>query len=118
MRFDEVVGYTYDVGLYCPDDVIGLMIQKGKAPAAAEDRNSEYVLDELATGLEVTREDENSFDSEDFPKVILAIDSEGLACGTCNKALKSGAVVIDLTGENTEAEQQPQRSDRRQLSER
>jgi hypothetical protein len=67
-----VVGYTYAADTYCHDcivDVIG-------------------PLDERAEALGIDTDDERSYDSDDFPKVVFASQVEDAEyCGSCHELL-------------------------------
>lgn len=66
----EIVGYTYKADNYTPAGVIERMVRDGEASPAARDMNTEDALDQIASANAIDREDERSFDSDDFPKVI------------------------------------------------
>jgi hypothetical protein len=68
MALWDIAGYTFNAENYCPADVVGRM--DGQCSVPAED--AEAKLDYLAVMLGIDREDERSFDSGDFPKVIFA----------------------------------------------
>jgi rRNA maturation protein Nop10 len=67
----EIVGYTYRAADHCPSCIVVTLIQTPLplSPAAA-DMGAEPLLDQLAAYLGVDRDDETSFDSGDFPKVV------------------------------------------------
>ena len=80
-KSDAIVGYSYKASTFCPTHLIELMVQNGKLSPAARDMLEEDALDQLAEAEAVDREDEHSFDSDDFPKVILSVDLEdGESC--------------------------------------
>jgi hypothetical protein len=73
----QIAGYTYQAENYSPDDMLNLLIES--IPANIEDAQhyaygfnteTEELLNEWADNVGVNREDERSFDSGDFPKVI------------------------------------------------
>ncbi len=64
------VGYTYKADLYEPAQLIEAMIRSGDASPAAREMDVEDVLDQIASANGIDREDEYSFDSDDFPKPV------------------------------------------------
>ena len=96
MRVDEIVGYTYKAAHWCPkclqshlaetwirrrsiggDIVGGYRWHILNLPGFNSKTDFEDVLDRLAIGEGIDRGDEWSFDTDDFPKVILAGWCEG-----------------------------------------
>ncbi len=76
-KADEIVGYTFGADHYCAECVIRVM--GGDATVTPE-----VQLDALAISRGIDRYDEQTFDSDNFPKVIFASDADGLdACGYC-----------------------------------
>lgn len=57
-RIDEVVGYVYAADLHCYTCIGG------------KDDDAERYLDQWATRLGIDRDDEYSFDTNDFPKPV------------------------------------------------
>lgn len=88
----RVTGYTFRADIYCPS-CIGREISEfvresgGSLPEGLNRWQVEAALDAIAEVLKVDRDDEVTFDSDDFPKVILSIEDDGLACGTCGEGL-------------------------------
>lgn len=66
----DIVGYTYKAENYRPEDLIERLIRDGLATPAARDMAVEDVLDQIAGANAIDRQDEYSFDTDDFPKVI------------------------------------------------
>lgn len=80
-KSDAIVGYSYKAATYCPEHLIELMVQNGTASPGARGMAPEDVLDQLAAGEGIEREDEHSFDSDDFPKVVLDVQlQDGESC--------------------------------------
>ena len=99
MRLDEIVGYTYQAAHWCPDclqshlaatwprrssskgarhaTVGGYRWEIENLPGWNSKTDFEDVLTYLAIGEGIDREDGCSFDTDDFPKVILAGWCEG-----------------------------------------
>ncbi|MGH9228314.1 MAG: hypothetical protein ACRD07_06190 [Acidimicrobiales bacterium] len=87
-RVDEIAAYLYRAGLYCPACAIEAMIAHRDASPAARDMPVEAVLDQCAEALALDRGDEASFDSSEFPKVVLRIDvADGDRCSSCHLEL-------------------------------
>ena len=72
-KSDAIVGYSYKAATYCPEHLIELMVQQGTASPGARGMAVEDVLNQLAGAEGIEREDEHSFDSDDFPKVVLDV---------------------------------------------
>lgn len=72
MKSHDIVGYTYKADNYLPEALIELMISNGTASPGARGMSAEDVLDQIAATNGIDREDEYSFDTDDFPKVIFA----------------------------------------------
>jgi len=65
MSAADIVGYIYKADLVCPPCILGLVQM-----SHAEHFDAEQGLDAIARFFGINREDESSFDSGDFPKVI------------------------------------------------
>lgn len=83
MKAWTVVGYTYAADIYCTECV--LKVYTGDENEWALD--TEDRLDQYAETLGIDRQDEWTFDSGDFPKVVFADQDEGDHCGLCHEAL-------------------------------
>lgn len=68
--YSKPVAYQWESELYSPDGLVEAMIGKGRAAPAARDMSVEDVLDQIAGAEAIDREDEYSFDSDDFPKAV------------------------------------------------
>lgn len=68
MNLDAIVGYTFKADEYCPGCVIKQLAPPCFNPV--EGTTAEEVLDLLASKRDIDRQDETSFDSGDFPKVV------------------------------------------------
>jgi hypothetical protein len=87
-RLDEIAAYLYRADLYCPACVVEAMMARRDASPAARDLPVEAVLDQCAQALALDRSDEISFDSSEFPKVVLRIElGDGDRCGACGDEL-------------------------------
>jgi hypothetical protein len=96
LRADAIVGYTFNADNYCTRCFAKVLptgegeAYDGWALADGVSMSTEDNLTEIATAFGIDREDESSFDSGDFPKVIFACQIDGPeACGLC------GADLID-----------------------
>lgn len=71
----DIVGYMYCAAEYTPEQwhaaYVERWIQGGVLAPAARDMAVEDILNQAAAYLGIDRDDEYSFDSDDFPKVIL-----------------------------------------------
>lgn len=95
MKAWTLVGYVYRADLWCPACMriraladagqLGFYVSDGIDTATTED-----VLSDLAALRSIDREDEKSFDSDDFPKVLLAdsTDQDDRCC-------RCGRLLID-----------------------
>jgi len=87
MKAFDIVGYTYQAANYCNDCIVYQMPKDSISPAAF-DMNVEDVLNQLAAYLGVDRDDEWSFDSGDFPKVIFqSMVEDWETCAQCDNEL-------------------------------
>lgn len=87
-RSDEIAAYSYRAGLYCPVCVIEAMIADGIAAPAARDMATDDVLEQCAGALGIDRDDESSFDADEFPKPV-HLDSltDAATCDRCQAPL-------------------------------
>lgn len=87
-RCDEIAAYSYRAEIFCPACTIEALIAAEDATPAARDIPVEAVLDQCAGALAVDRDDETTFDSDEFPKVVhldgVAADEQ---CGACRQNL-------------------------------
>jgi len=87
----EIVGYTFQAEILCPAcTLIALPTGEGEPFDGWEDLThmpAEDNLTELAAGFGIDRDDERTFDSGDFPKVIHSSDSNGETCDACGEDL-------------------------------
>lgn len=73
---DPIVGYQYQAENYPADDIVGVLAGAYSAqfdqvdPAVLTNGTTEEILDALAIVMGVNRQDERTFDSGDFPKVV------------------------------------------------
>lgn len=86
----DIIGYTYKTDNYCPDCILHKMMPPGYLQEVA----TEQALDLIATGVGLDRQDQRSFDSGDFPKVVFRDqllspedDAHPEHCGRCGVGL-------------------------------
>lgn len=80
----RITGYTYRADNYCPDCLNRELTPTGHNQVSA--LGVEDMLDKLAEAAGIDRGDEYTFDSDDFPKVVLSVDDDGITCGQCGEA--------------------------------
>lgn len=89
----DIVGYTYQAETLCPGCTIdALPTGEGEAFDGWEDAtgrmSAEENLTELALAFGIDRQDESSYDSDDFPKVVFASSVEDEeTCDRCGGPL-------------------------------
>jgi hypothetical protein len=86
MGHGDIEAYAYQADLYCPR----CMVRFFDHVAPRLPRYPELILELAAELLGINREDESSFDSGDFPKVVLGInlnDDRYDHCGSCGDCL-------------------------------
>ena len=76
MRSTDIVAYTYQAELLCPDCVL-VAVDTYHLP----NEDAEGALDRAARLRGIDREDESSFDSDEFPKVVFADSIESYVTG-------------------------------------
>lgn len=90
MKAWDIVGYTYRADIWCPSCIVGCAKVWGGTLGRPDD--AEEMLDACAKIRGIDREDERSFDSDDFPKVIFASDVDDCEfCGECGDCLIGGS---------------------------
>ena len=78
--FDEIVAYTYQADIYCPECVLEVMDYQNAIPPNKNTNSVEDYLDEIASdpSYPINRSDESTFDSDIFPKVVLDCQLESI----------------------------------------
>lgn len=74
----DIAGYTFNADIYCPQHVCQAMGKRNMPGKTTEESLAVY-----ARKMNVSREDERSFDSGDFPKVIFR-DQAHDGCSAAN----------------------------------
>jgi hypothetical protein len=69
------VAYMFQADLYTPAGLVNRLVELGIRSPGAWSMSAEDVLDQWANDEGVERNDEYSFNSDDFPKVILPFDT-------------------------------------------
>lgn len=70
----DIVGYTYRADNHRPDALVEALIREGRLAPGARGMDPDEALDQLAAIEGVNRQDEYTFDSDEFPKVILFVN--------------------------------------------
>lgn len=85
---NPIIGYTYKAELLCPSCLIETLIQSKELSPFARDMAPEEALDILAIP-NIDRADEYSFDSDEFPKVVLShqVETPTVTCDRCGEVL-------------------------------
>lgn len=87
MSATDIVAYVYKAEVLCPECIVPALAGGTTFPDA---ETTEEILNNLAAYCfpGVDRENEKSFDSDVFPKVIFESEiEENEKCGTCGKAI-------------------------------
>lgn len=71
MHATQISAYTYQAQTLCPHCTMQA-VSAATNTCFASIAPAELFLDQMATTLGIDREDEHSFDSSDFPKVVFA----------------------------------------------
>lgn len=92
---DSIVGYTYTAEQFCINCMHGPSVAIFReAGGKVESMSVETNLDAAALYLKVNRLDEHTFDTGDFPKVILEAQVDGCEhCGRCNEPLVGDCII-------------------------
>lgn len=78
-----IAAYMYRAELFCPNCIVSQMHW-----SPTEDRSSaEDSLDDMAHVAGIDRQDEWSFDSDNFPKVVFSDELADDYCGGCGEKL-------------------------------
>ena len=90
MKAYDIVGYTFDADTYCPECVLDIANEWLYADGVKVGyMRVEDALDAWATSAKITRDDEWTFDSGDFPKVVFcdSVEDDTEVCGNCFEPL-------------------------------
>lgn len=88
----DIVGYMFKADIYCPEHIIEAMTStedfEGWGLAEGVEMSVEENLNEIAAAFATDRQDESSFDSDEFPKVIFAgMGNEDVLCSVCGEII-------------------------------
>lgn len=99
-----VIGYTFKAENYCPAHVMPALTadpeydgwELGEGITMPVEQN----LNEIAYHFGIDREREHTFESDNFPKVVLRHDVNAAEsrCGTCDVALIDAEHVVEVQG--------------------
>jgi len=81
-KADTVVGYTFQAETLCKSCTYNAALADWDPWVGPEAE-----LDAMAARMGIDREDQTTFDSDDFPKVIFASDVDGDTCDGCGEEL-------------------------------
>lgn len=97
MNAADIAGYTYNTSEFHAWCLVDFFVDVRALSPAARDMGTEVALDQLAVEMGINREDEYSYDSSEFPKVVFASDVEADRdrCEYCNGALVGDALTGD-----------------------
>lgn len=94
MRATDIIGYTFRADTYCPECINDALPTGEGEPydgwgvASGVRSSPEDLLNETALAFGIDRNDERTFDSDDFPKVIFVSQVEDHeTCGGCGRTL-------------------------------
>lgn len=85
---DEPLGFMFQAEIYCPACMTEILIERGEASPAARDMITCEVLEQISHAAGVDFDDEYSYDSDDFPKVVRD-NGEDDVCGRCGEPLQN-----------------------------
>lgn len=88
----DIVAYTFQADTWCPGCVREYATAQinflGKFYVDTEDMSTEGVIGHWADAVGIDRDDEHSYDSGDFPKVVFASSVEDTEhCGQCGQEI-------------------------------
>jgi hypothetical protein len=95
MNAADIAGYTYQADVYCPDcisqQVNGAAQRFGTVPGPVAWETTEEYLARIANMMGIDPEQEETYDSDDFPKVVFVDQccdgGEHTECGRCGEDL-------------------------------
>jgi hypothetical protein len=89
MKAWDIVGYSYKAETLCQGCILDKVSKARELFNISEYIDTEGALNAAAAMQHVDREDEKSYDSGDFPKVVFAsqVESDGERCDSCGESL-------------------------------
>lgn len=87
--FDKIVGYVYKADIFCEKCIRRKLRVENFITEKERSHKTEDFLDLISEEMGIKRDDEYSFDSWEFPKVIFASDIELEIdyCSACKKLI-------------------------------
>ncbi len=98
MHASDIIAYTYRADQWHRDCVVRALYGEGRAAPAALDMDSESVLAQIAGAEGIDHQDEHTFDSDNFPKVVFADAADDMlddTCGGCGEPIIEGTSPAD-----------------------
>lgn len=86
MKSYDIIGYVYKADTYCPACTVS-EVRVDYNINTLYTGNEEKQLRQMAWDLGIEYDDEYSYDSDNFPKVIFADQNEDDYCGSCHEPL-------------------------------
>lgn len=84
-KSSDIVGYTFKADTYCPEHIIEAMTStedfEGWELAEGIEMAVEENLDNMAAHFQIDRQEEWTFDHNEFPKVVYRDQAEDSICG-------------------------------------
>lgn len=89
MKSYDVVGYIYNSDIYCSRCILTVVVLTQPVHMSVVLEEAEVGLEKVAKILRVDRSNENTYDSDEFPKVIFAdqVGSSDEVCAHCSQPL-------------------------------
>ncbi len=105
----RIVAYSYHADIFCPECIVTAVCaaEHLETTPAAPAMAAEDLLNQLAEYGGIDRDNETSFDSDDFPKVVLGLnvcDGEHEHCADCGVDLCGAPEPADRASERVGAE--------------
>ncbi|MCC3292455.1 hypothetical protein [Arthrobacter sp. zg-Y1110] len=83
--------YTFKADIYDPACIVDVMAStpefEGWGLAAGITMTVEKNLDEIAAAFSINRDEEATFDADEFPKAVFRTQLDGGSCGSCGDAI-------------------------------
>jgi hypothetical protein len=87
MHATDIVAYTFQAETLCPACVLDRIPEARELSDNSPAMDTEAVLHAVAVSHGIDWEDEYSYDSDEFPKVIFASQIEDERCSDCSETL-------------------------------
>jgi hypothetical protein len=101
----DIVGYTYQAATWCPEHLIDCGIAQGWLAPGARGMSTEDALDQAQHQFGIDRQDEHTFDSGAFPKVMFAssIDQPEFCAFNGHEILGESRMLYSLDGSSRDS---------------